>query len=86
MNYKIIIAASGFGVIFIIGFLLIIGTLLKWKPLIDPKERQWLFSIQYLDRKYMGKSWVIMHNFLMGLILILTGFAGLLIAFHKLRI
>jgi hypothetical protein len=83
MNYKIIIAACGFGALFIVGLLLIVGTLLKWKLLINPEERQWLFSIQYTDRKYMGKSWVIMHNFVIGLILISVSLIGLLIALNK---
>ncbi len=83
MNYKIIIAICGFGLLLLSGLLLIVGTLLKWKPLIDPKERQWLFSIQYLDRQVGGKSWVIIHNFVMGLILILMGLAGLTVALDK---
>lgn len=83
MNYKIIIAICGFGILFMRGLLLIIGTLLKWKPLIDPKERQWLFSTQYLDRQLGGKSWVIIHNIVMGLILILMGLAGLTVALNK---
>jgi hypothetical protein len=61
------------------------GTIFKWKPLIDPNERQWLFSGQYVDRKYFGKSWVIIHNIIIGLIFILIGFAGLLIGLHKLE-
>jgi len=83
MNYKIIIAISGFGILFLMGILLIIGTLLKWKPLIDPKVRQWLFSTQYVDKKYFGTTVVIFHNFLMGLILISVSLMGFLIALNK---
>ena len=83
MNYKIVIAIFGFTVLLIAGLLLIIGTLIKWKPLIDPNERQWLFSTQYFDRKYFGLSWVIVHNMVIGLIFILTGLAGLLISIHR---
>ena len=77
MNYKIIIATCGFGVFFIIGLIHIVGTLLQWKSLIKFKERQWLFSVQYLDRKVFGKSVVIIGNLLRGLILISVSLAGL---------
>ncbi len=82
MNYGIIIALCGFGIIFIIGFLLIVGTLLKWKPLIDPKERQWLFSIQYMDRTFFGLPFVIIHNIVMGLILILISLSAFLMVLN----
>jgi hypothetical protein len=83
MNYKSIIAIVGFSILLIIGLLFIIGTLFKWKPLIDPNERQWLFSTQYFDRKYLGLSWVIVHNIIIGLGLILASVAGLIVALHK---
>jgi hypothetical protein len=83
MNYKIIIAMVGFSILLIIGLLFIIGTFFKWKPLIDPNERQWLFYTQYFDRKYLGISGVIMHNIIIGLVLILASVAGLLIAVNK---
>jgi len=85
MNYKIIIATVGFVIIFIFGLLVIVGTIFKWKPLIDPTARQWLLSTQYVDRKYGGKSWVMIHNIVIGLILLLVGFSGLLMGLHKLE-
>lgn len=68
-----------------IGFLVIIGIIFKWKPLIDPNEKTWLFSGQYLDMNYFGKSWVIIHNIIIGLIFILVGFSGLIIGLNKLK-
>jgi len=85
MNYKIIIAAVGFSVLLIIGLLFVVGTLFKWKPLIDPNERQWLFATQYFDRIYFGISWVIIHNIIIGLGLILASGSGLLFALHILE-
>ncbi len=85
MNYKIIIAVVGFSILLILGLFFVVGTLLKWKPLIDPNERQWLFATQYFDRKYFGISWVIIHNIIIGLGLILASGAGLLIALHILK-
>jgi hypothetical protein len=82
MNYKIIIGLIGFSILLIIGLLFIVGTLFKWKPLIDPNERQWLFFDQYVGRKYFGISWVIIHNIIIGLGLILASVSGLLIALH----
>jgi hypothetical protein len=83
MNYKTIIALCGFGILFITGLLLIVGTLLKWKPLINPKEGQWLFSIQYMDRNFFGLPFVIIHNIVMGLILILISLSAFLMVFNK---
>jgi hypothetical protein len=86
MNYKIIIAMVGFAVIFSIGMLFIVGTILKWKPLINPDKRQWLFSTQYIDRNYLGISWVTIHNIIIGLLFILVGISGLIIGLHKLEL
>jgi hypothetical protein len=78
MNYKTIIALCGFGILFLIGLLLIVGSLLKWKPLVDSDERQWLFSTQYMDRKFFGLPYVIIHNIVIGLGLILISLAAVL--------
>jgi len=72
-----------YSLLFITGLLVIIGTLLKWKPLIDPKGKQWLFAIQYTDRQFFGKPYVIIHNLIMGLILILTSLAAFLIVLNR---
>jgi hypothetical protein len=85
MHYISIIATVCFAVILIIGFLVIVGTIFKWKPLIDPAEKTWLFPGQYLDGNYFGKSWVVIHNIIIGLIFILVGLTGSMIGLHRLK-
>ena len=67
MNYKILIATFGFSALLMLGLLIVVGTLLKWKPMVGPKEKQ--------------RS--AMLNFIRGLILIVVSLIGLMSALHK---
>ena len=50
----------------------------------DPSEDSWLFSCQYLDRKYFGKSFVSIHNIIIGAIFMLVGYMGIVTCLNKL--
>ena len=78
MNVLAVIAIIGFGLFIVTGILIIIGTILGWKPLVDPKEDQWIFGLQYQIKNILGKPFVIILNLIIGLIFILISLPAFL--------
>lgn len=71
MESKVIKVISVISVV--IGFLLVVGTLLKWNILINPPE-EWssFYSLSKL-KKMFGKRFLILFNYIVGLGLIILG-------------
>lgn len=77
-------AAHIFVIMTIIGAGLLIGTLLKWKPITRPNEDYWFGDSFAFISKFFGRRALVLTNILFGLFFLFVGVAGILAAYHVL--
>jgi hypothetical protein len=64
--------------VFLAGVIFLTGAIKKWKWLVDPDERYWLFYSQSLLKKIFGKEFVLYYTFVLGIAFTLAGVALLI--------
>lgn len=65
---------------FLLGILIIFGTLRRWKWLVEPPADNWIFGMFYplvFVKKQFGKTFIIYWNYFIGVFLILISLFGI---------
>lgn len=65
---------------FLIGIILIFGTIKRWKWLVEPPAGNWIiwlvYSISFIDKR-SGKTFLIYCNYILGVFFILVSLFGI---------
>jgi uncharacterized protein (DUF3820 family) len=58
----------------VFGIFMIFGAYKKWKFLVDPPEKYWLWYSQSFFKKFFGKNIVILETYIAGICSIFMGY------------
>jgi hypothetical protein len=57
----------------VVGTILLLGVIFKWKFLVDSPEYLWPFYSQSLIKKFCGKEFLILETILLGILFLCIG-------------